>query len=201
MLGYNPWERRCIQLIAHYLNKMTWYSSFQELVCSQISILKHANLQNDSCSVSAPTISIYISTLPCILGKHHPHLCHLHSQPPPLRYNSSYVKTAVKYQSKLSVGEAQLSSRNLYCVRYLNLQYHICLRHEKYPFEILVVDQCSGGSSWFFFTPGKLKVCLSQNTFSYRSAFVQKLSCKMFTKFNAVCHYMHHCLGFECVND
>jgi len=46
--------------------------------------------------------------------------------------------------------------------------FHICIRYEKYPFEIMVVDQCYGGSSRCFFTPGKHKICLSQSTLSYK---------------------------------
>jgi len=36
--------------------------------------------------------------------------------------------------------------------------FAIYIRYEKYQFEIVVVDQCCGGSSRYFFTPGKHKI-------------------------------------------
>lgn len=46
--------------------------------------------------------------------------------------------------------------------------FRIYIRYEKYPFEIMVVDRCYGGSSRYFFTPGKHKMCLFQSTLSYK---------------------------------
>jgi len=75
MLGYNSWESWRSQLIPHHVNKVTWYSSFRELMCCKISGMKHTNLQNDSYLVSVLTIAVYIPILPYTLGKQHPNLC------------------------------------------------------------------------------------------------------------------------------
>ena len=106
MLGCNSWESWFIQLIPHHVNKLTWHSSFRELMCCQISLMKHTNLQNDSYLVSTPTIAIYIPTLPYTLGKQHPNLCINFTNPPPLWYNRMCYRLLPYAPLQSSVREA-----------------------------------------------------------------------------------------------
>ena len=62
----------------------TMFSSFIEVMCCQISGMKHTNLQNDSYLVSTPTIAINIPTLPYTLGKQPPNLRINYTNLPPL---------------------------------------------------------------------------------------------------------------------
>jgi hypothetical protein len=166
MLGYDPWESWCIQQIPCHFNKVTWYSAFWELRCCQI------------CSQAYQVTKL-------LLGQHSYHCC-LHSYPTIHTRKTTPQPLHQLYQPANFVIQKNVLQAAVKCpiaifccgsIAYIKefllhqvsefTVFHICIRCEKYPYQILVVDHCSA--------PGKRKMCLSQITLSYKECICAEI--------------------------
>jgi hypothetical protein len=112
----------------------------------------------------------YLLSYPTIhTGKTTPQPLHQLYQPATFVIQQNVLKAAIKCHIAIfCCGSIAFIKEFLLCQVSEFTVFHICIRYEKYPFEIVVVDQWCGGSSRCFFTPGKHKMCLSQSTLSYK---------------------------------
>ena len=137
-------------------------------MCCQISVMKHTSLQK------TPTWSVLLPLLSTCLPYH----IHWKNNTPTsastlpnchLCDTIECVKGCCQIPHCIFCwGSIAFMEKFLLCQVSEFTVFHICITYEKYPFEIVVVDQCFGGSSRCFFTPGKHKMCLCQSTLSFK---------------------------------